>query len=87
MPSVGLIFLHREQIPSLFLSQCLVRDSTLARPDKALACITAFDNSYGEDPQVRKMGWVRERDIKFGLKYLRDLSLRKNAWPRSFFSQ
>ena len=88
VPTTGSIILHKGQMPSLLvLSQCLVRDSTLARPDNHLAWMTAFDTSYGEVPQVEKMGWVVERDMKVGSKYFKDASLRKLASALSFFSQ
>ena len=77
----------RGRCPLLVMSQCLVRDSTRAQPDKNLAWITAFETSYGEVPQVVKRGWVLERDMKVGSKYLRDASLRKLASALSFFSQ
>ena len=71
----------------LEVSQCLVRDSTLALPDNHLAWVTALETSYGEEPHVVKRGCVLERDMKFGSKYLRDPSLRRRAWERNFFSQ
>ena len=57
VPTVGLTMLQRGQMPSLLdMSQCLVRDSTLARPDKYLAWMTAFLTSYGEESHVVKRG-------------------------------
>ena len=88
VPILGLMTLQRGHTPSLLdMSQCLVRDSTLARPDKNLAWTTAFDTSYGAVPQVTNMGWVVVRDIKAGLKYLREDLFRKEASARSFLSQ
>ena len=56
--------LHRGQIPSLLLlSQCLVRDSTRARPDSHLAWTTALETSYGAVPQEVKRGWVVDKDM------------------------
>ena len=88
VPTVGLMILQRGQMPSLLLiSQCLVRDSTLARPERNLAWMTAFETSYGDVPHVVKRGWVVDRDMKLGSKYFKDDSFRKLASARSFFSQ
>ena len=57
VPTVGVTMLQRGQMPPLLdKSQCLVRDSTLARPNKYLAWITAFLTSYGEESHVVKRG-------------------------------
>ena len=75
-------------IPSLLrMSLYLVRDLTLALPDKYCACTTALKISYGFDPHVVKIGWVLERLMKHGLKYFREPSLIKRVWPHSFCSQ
>ena len=88
VPRVGWIILQRGQIPSLLLmSQCLVRDSTLALPERNLAWVTALETSYGDVPQVVKRGWVVERDMKLGWKYFKDRSVKRSASARSFFSQ
>ena len=82
-PGRGLVNWHNRQPPSLLdMSQYLVRDYTLALPERNLAWTTAFDNSLREEPHVEKFGWLVVRDMKSGLKYLRD-----RAWPRCFFSQ
>ena len=63
-PRVGVMVLQREQKPSLLeLSQCLVRASTLALPDKYRACTTALETWYGELPQEEYKGWEMERDM------------------------
>ena len=53
VPTVGFTILQRGQMPALLeVSQCLVRDSTLALPDNHLAWVTALETSYGEEPEV-----------------------------------
>ena len=54
------------------LSQCLVKDSTLARPERNLACTVALTTWKGEPPHVVKIGWVVDKDIKAGLKNSRE---------------
>ena len=88
VPRVGVMMLQRGQMPSMLdKSQYLVRDSTLALPDKYLAWMTAFLTSYGEEPHVVKRGCVLERDMKLGSKYLREPSFKNAASVRYFLSQ
>ena len=64
VPRLGVMLTQRGHKPSLFEgSQCLVRVSTLALPERYLACKAAFDTSYDEPAQVEKIGWGLERDM------------------------
>ena len=60
------------RLPSLLcMSECLVRDSTLALPERNLVKVTALETSLGDVPQVVKRGWVVERNMKLGWKYFK----------------
>ena len=76
---------QREQFPVRFLSKCRSRRSVRYLPDKSLDWMRHFDNSKGLSWQVVHSGWWVVRDMKDGLKYVRE-GRRVDSW-RSFFSQ
>ena len=67
----------REHNPFLFHgTQCPDRASTLYLPDKSLDWVVAFSISQGKEPQVVRIGWLRERNatslsLKNGYNILR----------------
>ena len=66
----------KEHKPCLFQgTQWPDKASTLYLPERSLACVVAFSDSHGEEPQDQKIGWHLVRPMHPTLRYLRDESL------------